>query len=199
MGRHQRALVLYQGMGESSSAAAISKTLVLVGLMGAGKSAVGRRLAARLGVAFIDADAEIEAAAGSSINEIFTRHGEAAFRDGERRVIARLLESEPAHVMAAGGGAFMDPDTRALIARKALSVWLRADLDVLFRRVSRRGHRPLLKTADPRAALASLIEERYRVYAEADIVVDSEDGPIDAMVDKVTAAIGEYRAKGGKK
>jgi shikimate kinase len=182
-------------MGKSSSGT-ISKTLLLVGLMGAGKSAVGRRLAARLGVPFIDADAEIEAAAGCSIGDIFTRHGEAAFRDGERRVIARLLKSEPVHVMATGGGAFMDPDTRALIAKKALSVWLRADLDVLFRRVSRRGHRPLLKTADPRAALARLVEERYPVYAEADIVVDSEDGPIEAMVDRVAKAIGDHTKKG---
>lgn len=185
-------------MGESPSADTISKTLILVGLMGAGKSAVGRRLAARLGIPFIDADAEIETAAGCSIGDIFARHGEAAFRDGERRVIARLLKSEPVHVMATGGGAFMDPDTRALVAKKALSVWLRADLDVLFRRVSRRGHRPLMKTADPRATLARLIEERYPVYAKADIVVDSKDGPIDAMVERVARAIGDYSEKKAK-
>lgn len=174
----------------------LDRPLVFVGLMGAGKSAVGRRVAARLGVRFIDADSEIEAAAGCTIQEIFDRHGEAAFRDGERRVIGRLLTSEPIHVLATGGGAFMDPETRALILKHAISVWLRADLDVLFRRVNRRGHRPLLKTADPKATLAALMEIRYPVYAEADIVVDTEDGPIDAMVDKVLDAVAQYLAQG---
>ena len=150
---------------------------------------MGRRVATKLGVPFIDADSEIEAAAGCSIQEIFARHGEQAFRDGERRVVARLLETEPVHVLATGGGAFIDPETRALIGEKAISVWLRAQLDVLFERVSRRSHRPLLKTADPKATLAELIERRYPVYAEADIIVDSDDGPIGVMVDRVIVAL----------
>lgn len=174
----------------------LTRPLVLVGLMGAGKSAVGRRVAARLEVPFIDADSEIEAAAGSSIQEIFDQHGEAAFRDGERRVIARLLSTEPVHVLATGGGAFLDPETRALIHEHAISVWLRADLDVLFKRVSRRGHRPLLKTTDPKATLARLMELRHPVYAKADVVVDSEDGPIEGMVDRVMKAVGRYLAQG---
>ena len=181
-------------MGESPPII-LPRPLVLVGLMGAGKSAVGRKLAAKLEIPFIDADNEIEAAAGCSIQEIFASHGEAAFRDGERRVMKRLLETEPVHVLATGGGAFMDPETRALIGRKAISVWLRAELDVLFERVSRRGHRPLLKTADPKGKLAELIEQRYPVYAEADITVDSGAGPIGAMVDRVTAALKEHLSK----
>jgi shikimate kinase len=163
--------------------------------MGAGKSAVGRKVAAKLKVPFIDADSEIEAAAGCSIEEIFARHGEQAFRDGERRVVARLLETEPVHVLATGGGAFIDPETRALIGEKAISVWLRAQLDVLFERVSRRSHRPLLKTADPKATLAELVERRYPIYAEADIIVDSDDGPIGVMVDRVIEAVAAYLSK----
>ena len=172
----------------------IDRTVVLVGLMGAGKSAIGRRLASRLGLSFVDADAEIVKAAGTSIEDIFERHGEAAFRDGERRVIARLLHA-PAHVLATGGGAFIDPSTRALIKKRAISVWLRANLDVLFERVSRRSHRPLLKTGDPWAKLADLMEQRYPIYAEADIIVDSGDGPISSMVDRVIAAVEEYLSK----
>lgn len=174
----------------------LPRPLVLVGLMGAGKSAVGRRVAARLDVPFIDADAEIEKAAGCSVSEIFEREGEAGFRAGERRVVARLLEEEPVHVLATGGGAFMDPGTRALIREKGISLWLRADLEVLFERVSRRSHRPLLKTADPKATLAALMEQRYPVYAEADIVVDSADGPIGAMIDKVLQALSEHLEQG---
>ncbi|UCH75726.1 MAG: shikimate kinase [Rhodospirillales bacterium] len=173
----------------------LPKPLVLVGLMGAGKSAVGRRLAARLNVPFIDADSEIEAAAGCSIEEIFARHGEPAFRDGERRVVARILETEPVHVLATGGGAFIDPDTRALIRERSISLWLRAELDVLFERVSRRSHRPLLKTADPRAKLAELMAQRYPIYAEGDIIVDSSAGPIGVMVDRVIAALATYLSK----
>lgn len=173
----------------------LPKPLVLVGLMGAGKSAVGRRVAAKLEVPFIDADSEIEAAAGCSIEEIFARHGETEFRDGERRVVARLLETEPVHVLATGGGAFIDPATRALIREKAISVWLRAELDILFERVSRRSHRPLLKTADPKRTLAKLIEQRYPIYAEADIIVDSGGGPISRMVDRVIAAVAAYLSK----
>ncbi len=170
----------------------LPKPLVLVGLMGAGKSAVGRRVAARLGVPFIDADSEIEAAAGCSIEDIFDREGEAGFRQGERRVMARLLNTEPVHVLATGGGAFVDPDTRALIGSMAISLWLRADLEVLFERVSRRSHRPLLKTADPKGTLARLMEERYPIYAEADITVDSGAGPIGAMVERVLEAVGRH-------
>ena len=167
-------------------------SIVLVGLMGAGKSAIGRRLAGRLGMPFVDADAEIERAAGCSITDIFELHGEAAFRDGERRVIARLL-GRPAHVLATGGGAFMDADTRAAIRARGISVWLRADLDLLVSRVSRRTNRPLLAGGDPRAILQRLIAERHPIYAEADVVVDSMDGPHEHTVDAVLDAIGTHR------
>ena len=156
--------------------------------MGAGKTKIGRRLAARLNLPFFDSDTEIEAAAGETIEEIFRYRGEAAFRDGERRVIARLL-AQPTHVLATGGGAFMDPVTRARIAERGVSIWLRADLDTLFARVSRRTNRPLLRQPDPRAVLAELIERRYPVYAEADIVVDSGEGPIEATTTRVIAAL----------
>lgn len=166
----------------------MNRTIVLVGLMGAGKSAIGRRLAQRLNLPFIDADHEIEVAAGCTIEEIFSRYGEASFRDGERRIIQRLLERPP-HVLATGGGAFIDPDTRARIKASAVSVWLRAELDVLLRRVSRRSNRPLLKAGDPKEVLTKLIEQRYPLYAEADIVVDSVDGPPESTVDRVVAAL----------
>ncbi len=165
-----------------------SRAIVLVGLMGAGKSKIGRRLAVRLGLPFFDSDPEIEAAAGETIEEIFANRGERAFRDGERRVIARLL-AQPVHVLATGGGAFMDPATQALIARRGVSLWLRADLDVLVERVSRRNNRPLLQQGDPRAILAGLIERRYPVYAEADVVVDSGDGSPEATVTRAIAAL----------
>lgn len=152
--------------------------------MGAGKTCIGKRLAARYEMPFVDADGEIEAAAGCSIEEIFERHGEAAFRDGERRVILRLL-SGPAQVLSTGGGAFLDPRTRANIRERGISVWLRADLDLLLKRTGRRNHRPLLKRGNPREILGSLIEERYPVYAEADITVDSMDGPPEVTVDNV--------------
>jgi shikimate kinase len=168
-------------------------SIVLVGLMGAGKSSIGRRLATRLGMPFKDADAEVEAAAGCSIEEIFERFGEAAFRDGESRVIKRLL-AEPPHVLATGGGAFMDPETRSLIRAEAISVWLRADLELLVARTSRRSHRPLLKQADPREVLSRLIEERYPVYGEADIVVDTDESPQDVMVDRVMAGLRRHLA-----
>jgi shikimate kinase len=167
------------------------KTIVLVGLMGAGKTNIGKRLAARLQLPFVDADQEIESAAGETVEEIFERRGEAAFRDGERRVIARLLE-RPVHVLATGGGAFMDPQTRAAIRAAAISVWLRAELDLLLGRVGRRGNRPLLKRGDPRAILAELMAQRHPVYAEADIVVDSIDGPPEATLGRVVEAIAEY-------
>lgn len=169
----------------------LPRTLVLVGLMGAGKSSIGRRLAQRLGLPFVDADSEIEAAAGMTIEEIFQRHGEASFRDGERRVIARLLDN-PIQVLATGGGAFMDPQTRALVRARAISLWLRADLEVLVARVGRRTSRPLLKGGEPRAVLERLIAERYPVYAEADIIVDTVDGPPEATLERVLAAIAAH-------
>lgn len=164
------------------------KSIVLVGLMGSGKSAIGRRLATRLGLPFIDADTEIEAAAGCSIEDIFEQHGEAAFRDGEKRVIARLLDGPP-HVLATGGGAYMDADTRARIREKGLSIWLKADLDVLLERTSRRNNRPLLKQGDPREVLEKLMSERYPVYAETDIMVESDDRPHEKMLEIIIEAI----------
>ncbi len=170
------------------------RTIVLVGLMGAGKTSIGRRLAGRLHLDFVDADREIEAAAGCTIEEIFDLHGEAAFRDGERRVIARLL-NEPTQVLATGGGAFMAPETRQVIAAHGRSVWLRATLDVLHRRVMRRSNRPLLKRGDPREILSRLIDQRYPIYATADITVDSIDEPHEAMVDKIIAALKARRVR----
>ncbi|MCH8155094.1 MAG: shikimate kinase [Proteobacteria bacterium] len=152
----------------------VPRTIVLVGLMGAGKSCIGRRLAAQLALDFVDADAEIERAAGCSIEEIFERHGETAFRDGERRVIARLL-NQPIHVLATGGGSFMDPRTRSEIRGRAITVWLRADLELLLKRTGRRSNRPLLKRGNPREILEKLIAERYSVYGQADVIVDSSD------------------------
>lgn len=169
------------------------RPIVLVGLMGAGKTAIGRRLAQRLGLDFVDADQEIERAAGCTVEEIFARFGEAAFREGEREVILRLLEKPP-HVLATGGGAFMDPVTRARIKAGAVSVWLRADLDILLRRVGRRSNRPLLKRGNPREILAALMETRHPVYAEADLCVDSADGPPEAMVERVVAALQRHLA-----
>ncbi|WP_456319863.1 shikimate kinase [Oceanibaculum indicum] len=167
----------------------IPKTIALVGLMGAGKSAVGRRLAARMGLPFIDADTAIEEAAGCTIEEIFARHGEPEFRDGERRVIQRLLESEPLHVLATGGGAFVNVQTRARLKQHAVTIWLRADLETLLERVAKRSNRPLLKQGDPRAVLEKLIADRYPIYAEADIVVDTAPGPVEETVDRVLAAL----------
>ena len=172
----------------AAQAFAPQRTVVLVGLMGAGKTKIGRRLAARLSLPFFDSDTEIERAAGERIEEIFRNRGEAVFRDGERRVIARLL-SQPVHVLATGGGAFMDPATRAMIARRGISVWLRADLDVLLARVSRRNNRPLLQERDPRAVLAELIERRHPVYAEADLTIDSGDSAPELTVTRTIAAL----------
>jgi len=164
------------------------RSVVLVGMMGAGKSSIGRRLATRLGIPFVDADTEIEKAAGMSIAEIFAAHGEPYFRAGEARVIARLLEGGP-QVLATGGGAFMNSETRATIRAKGISVWLRATLDVLNRRIKRRGDRPLLKNSDPVDTLKRLIEERYPVYAEADVTVESRDVPHDTIVDEIVAGL----------
>lgn len=174
----------------------IDRTIVLVGLMGAGKTTVGRRLATRLGLDFVDADAEIEAAAGCTIEEIFRVHGEGAFRDGERRVIARLLERSPC-VLATGGGAFMAAETRAAIKARGTSVWLRAELDVLANRLgkSRKQNRPLLKNGDVRETLQRLIDVRYPVYAEADIVVESVEGPHEAVVERIIEALERRRAE----
>ncbi|MAZ03794.1 MAG: shikimate kinase [Sneathiella sp.] len=180
-----------QNTGADETAAAIdlkARPIVLVGLMGAGKSSIGRRLASQLGLPFKDADAEIEAASNLTVAEFFDIHGEAAFREGERKVIARLLK-EPRHVLATGGGAFMDKKTRALIAKKGCSIWLRAELDVIYKRCMKRNNRPLLKTGNPKATLKKLKDERYPVYAEADITVDSGDGPHEIVVDKIIAAL----------
>jgi shikimate kinase len=166
----------------------LDRTIVLVGLMGAGKSCIGKRLAQHFGLPFVDADREIEAAAGCSITDIFEVHGEQAFRDGERRVIARLL-SNPIHVMATGGGAFMDAQTRKLIKEKSISIWLRAELDQLLKRVGRRNDRPLLKNVDQRTKLTELMDLRYPVYAEADLTVDSADGPPEMTMDRVLDAL----------
>jgi len=171
------------------------RTIVLIGLMGAGKTCVGRKLAARIGRPFVDADAEIELAAGCTISEIFERMGEAAFRNGERRVMARLLDGGPA-VLASGGGAFIDSETRRLIAAKAISVWLRADLELLVKRTSGREHRPLLSKGDPREALRVLMEKRYPIYAEADVVVDTLDQPAEATVERVLAVLAAHAPSG---
>ena len=171
---------------------ATDRTIVLVGLMGAGKSCIGRRLAARLGLPFRDADAEIERAAGCSVEDIFELHGETAFREGENRVICRLLDEAP-HVLATGGGAFMHPKTRAAIGDRAISVWLRADLELMLKRTGRRNHRPLLKRGDPRKIRSDLMAQRYPVSGEADLVVDSVDGPPEVTVERVVAAL-EKRA-----
>jgi shikimate kinase len=164
------------------------RSIVLVGLMGAGKSTVGRRLAARLDLPFKDADAEIETAAGMSIADIFATHGEPYFREGERRVIGRLLQEGPS-VLATGGGAFMNPETRAWIARAGISIWLKAELDVLMRRVRKRSNRPLLKNADPENSMRQLMEARQPVYALADITVESRDIPHDRVVDDALDAL----------
>jgi shikimate kinase/3-dehydroquinate synthase len=161
-------------------------------MMGAGKSSIGRRLAARLGMPFRDADTEIELAAGCTIPELFTRYGEAAFRDGERRVIRRLLAAEPL-VLAFGGGAFMDPATRAAVRDEAVSVWLRCDLPTLLRRVAGRDHRPLLNAADPAEIMRGLMEKRYPVYAEADVIVDCGDESPDATTARVLSAVNAWR------
>jgi shikimate kinase len=171
-------------VNDSSRILTLSRTVALVGLMGAGKTAIGKRLAARLELPFIDADDEIERAAGCTVSEFFERYGEAEFRAGERRVIARLLEGSP-HVLSTGGGAYMDASTRALLRGQAIPVWLRADLDVLFERVKKRAHRPLLRQGDPRDILARLMAQRYPIYAEADLVVDSTAQPAEITTEQV--------------
>jgi shikimate kinase len=172
------------------------RSVVLVGMMGAGKSSVGRRLALRLGIPFVDADAEIEKAAQMTIAEIFAMRGETEFRSGEARVIARLLDGGP-QVMATGGGAYVNPETRALIGAKGISVWLKAEFDVLMRRIRRRHDRPLLQTEDPGATLRKLIDERSPVYALADLTVQSHDVPHDRIVDDVADALVRHIGSGG--
>jgi shikimate kinase len=185
-------VVMHNGataLPEASLGSALGhRSVVLVGMMGAGKSSIGRRLAGRLGIPFVDADTEIEKAAGMSIAEIFTAQGEPYFRAGEARVIVRLLESGP-QVLATGGGAFMNPETRAVIRGKGISVWLRATLEVLNRRIKRRNDRPLLRGSDPVETLRRLIDERYPVYAEADLTVESREVPHDAIVDEIVAGL----------
>jgi len=167
------------------------RTLVMIGMMGAGKSSIGRRLANRLGVPFVDADTEIELAANASISEIFDRHGEAYFRDGERRVIQRLLHDGP-KVVATGGGAFIQPETRAAIQANAISIWLKADRDLLLSRVKRRNNRPLLRDGDPAEIIDRLIAERYPIYAEAAIHIQSRDIAHEMVIDDILAALDDY-------
>jgi shikimate kinase len=176
-------------ISETALVAALgARSLVLVGMMGAGKSSIGRRLAARLGIPFVDADNAIEEAAGMTIPDIFATYGEAYFRAGETRVIARLLEGGP-QVLATGGGAFMNPDTRAAIAAHGVSVWLNAEFDVLMRRIKRRQDRPLLKTEDPGETLRTLMAERYPVYEQAEITIQSREVPHDKIVDEIVGAL----------
>jgi shikimate kinase len=174
---------------EAAVVAALGRrSIVLVGMMGAGKSSVGRRVALRLGIPFVDADTEIEKAAGMAITDIFAIRGEAEFRAGEARVILRLLEGGP-QVLATGGGAFINPDTRAAIAAKGVSIWLKAEPDVLMKRIKRRQDRPLLHTADPAATLRKLLDEREPVYALADLTVQSREVTHDRIVDEIVGAI----------
>ncbi len=187
--------VMFEGTGETGEAD--RQSLVLVGLMGAGKSTVGRRLAQRLNLRFVDADDEIEAAAGMTIPEIFDRYGEAHFRDGERRVIRRLL-GEPRQVIATGGGAFMNDETRALIAAEATSIWLKADLDTLVRRCAKRTDRPLLRGRNQRDTLAALMQQRYPVYGTSDLMVESGGDTHDVVVDRIISDLGRDPETGSR-
>jgi shikimate kinase len=188
--RHERFNALHT---INMSSLQLRRTVALVGLMGAGKTSIGRRLAHELGLPFIDADHEIEQAAGQTIEAIFEQHGEAFFRDGERRVIARLLDG-PAHVLATGGGAFMDPSTRRVLVERAITIWIKADIEILLSRVGRRNHRPLLKQGDKRAILTGLMAARHPIYAEADFTIDASDGPPEEMVTGIMARLKEYLA-----
>lgn len=175
----------------------ITRAIVLVGLMGAGKTTVGRRLADKLRVPFHDADEEIEIAANMRISEFFEAYGEAAFRDGERKVIERLLSDGP-HVLATGGGAFMNEQTRTLVKRDATSIWLRADLDLLVKRTALRNTRPLLQNGNPRDVLKKLLDERAPTYAKADLTVDSVEGPHVRTVDRIIKSLQSYQQGGGR-
>ncbi len=167
------------------------RSIVMVGLMGCGKTSIGRRLGVYLGLPFVDADEAIEEAAGKSIREIFDEHGETYFRDGERRVIARLLRSAP-QVLATGGGAYMNPETRTRIAETGIAVWLKADLPILMRRVTKRSNRPLLRSADPEAVMRGFMETRHPIYAEAPVIVESRDISHDAMAGHVLEALAAH-------
>jgi shikimate kinase len=184
MGSHER-----QGVS-GANMRAIDRPVVLVGMMGVGKTSIGKRLAARLGLDFVDADEEIEAAAGMSIAEIFEKFGEPYFRDGERRVIARLIDGVP-KIIATGGGAFVNEQTRALIRERAISIWLDADVHVLAERVSRRSHRPLLKGRDPVEVLTELGKVRGPIYAEADIHIRSDASPHARTIDTILKALAQ--------
>lgn len=168
------------------------RAVVLVGMMGSGKSSVGRRLATRLGLPFVDADTEIETAAGMTIPEIFAQRGETEFRDGERRVISRILTTRAPLVLATGGGAFMNAETRARISQLGISIWLKAEPDVLMRRVRKRSNRPLLQTADPEATLRRMLAEREPVYALADLTLTSRDNPHEVVVEDAIVALDQY-------
>jgi shikimate kinase len=190
-------IALQNGMAGSSSTVGLldrlgARSIVLVGMMGAGKSSIGRRLASRLNIPFVDADTEIEKAAGMSIADIFARHGEADFRSGEARVIARLLDGGP-QVLATGGGAVMNADTRAAIKAKGVSIWLTAEVDVLMRRIHKRRHeRPMLQTADPAARLRELLAEREPAYALSDLTVQSREVPHEAIVTEIVVALSGF-------
>jgi len=179
---------------DASGSGVTEKTIVLVGLMGAGKSSVGRRLAAALNLPFKDADTEIEQASNLTVAEFFEKHGEEKFREGERKVIARLLDG-PRHVLATGGGAYMNEETRSLIKNRAVSVWLKADLDTLVARCMKRNTRPLLRTGNPKEILGNLIEQRYPIYGEADFTVESSHGPHEVVVNKIVSALNDFKVK----
>jgi shikimate kinase len=181
--------------GQSVRAALGKRSVVLIGMMGAGKSSVGRRLAKALNLPFVDADAEIEKAAGMSISDIFTKHGEPEFRSGERRVVSRLLDEQPA-VIATGGGAWMDESTREKVSARGVSVWLKAEVDVLLKRVKKRGGRPLLKAGDPEQVLRDLLAQREPVYARADVTVISREVPHETMVSETLEQLRGFLAKG---
>lgn len=174
--------------GPAAAPRRLTRTVALVGLMGAGKSSIGRRLAAQIGAQFRDLDEEIERAAGLSIPEIFDHYGEQHFRDGEQRVIMRLLELPP-HILATGGGAYMREETRRALREKAHALWLKADLETLVARCARKANRPLLKKGDPRQILGRLIDARYPVYAEADTTIESRGGPHEAVVREALEAL----------
>jgi len=179
---------------QAADGIAIDRTVALVGLMGAGKTTVGRRLAGALQLPFADADEAIVTAAGKSVEEIFAEHGECEFRRGERQVISRLLAGPP-HVLATGGGAFIDPRTRALMKERAISIWLKAPLDVLMKRVAKRDTRPLLKEDDPQAVMKRLLSEREPLYAEADITIETGAGPHNTAVLAIIEALRTHLAK----
>lgn len=181
-----------QEQNRAALRAALGKrAVVLVGMMGSGKSSVGRRLGARLGLPFVDADVEIETAAGMTIPEIFSQRGESEFRDGERRVIQRILTTRAPLVLATGGGAFMNPETRERVSELGVSLWLKADPEVLMRRVRKRSDRPLLQTADPEATLRRMLKEREPVYGLADITLISRDDPHEVVVAAAVKALEE--------